>query len=226
MSDDESESPQHRESNDSEHESSDSNTEQERKPGEVDGHQPDVDELPAWLKSVVQSAEASSGSGSAPRAAIWIPTLVAGWRAIRRGLDVSVALREQIDADEALEWPDELIEELMATIAEFGDSLPGFDAAVPALTEVVEFGEEVVDAGMASEMIDEAIDRLRPMVDRALQSLFETAFFGLQADSGSTDPVTRNRHLQKLFRRLEELFDRLLYLWLFDESDPDRGPGS
>ena len=223
MSDDESESPEHRESNDSERESSDSEIEQDREHGEVAGDRPDVDALPTWLQSVVQSAEASSGA--TPRAAIWIPTLLAGWRAVRRGLDVSVALREQIDADEPLQWPGELIEELMETIAEFGDSFPGFDAAVPALTQFVEFGEEVVDAGMASEMIDEAIERLKPMVDRALQSLFETAFFGLQSDSGGTDPVTRNRHLQKLFGRLEELFDRLLYLWLFDESDPDRGPG-
>lgn len=172
-----------------------------------------LQELPGWLDRVLESARRLPGGTR--RVAVWLPTLAAGWRAAERGMAVASALRQRLDEDEPLQWPDELAEEFGDTLREFGAALPEFDEAVPIAADLVELGEQFVDGDSASEAVLEVTRRLERLAENALQRLLEVAFFAPEPE----ETKKRNRQLRNLFGRLEELFDRLLYLWLFGDDD-------
>ena len=179
---------------------------------------PPDDELPNWMQRVLDAAQALPGGSR--RVAVWLPTLAAGWRAAERGMEVASTVRKRLDDDEPLEWPDELAEQFGDTLREFGEALPEMDEIVPLASDLVQMGEQLVDGDKASGAVLDVTQRLEKLAEKSLQRLMELAFFAPEPD----DATSRNRRLQKLFSRLEELFDRLLYLWLFGDEDTGKDP--
>lgn len=175
---------------------------------------PEADELPDWLRKVTETAGRLPGGGK--RVAVWLPTLAAGWRATERALTLASGLRRQLDGDETLEWPDQLVEEFGDTVAELRETLPGLDEAIPAATETVELLEQRVDTDVSYQSMESALERLETVAEKVLRRLIETAFF--EPEGGHPD---RDRHLRRLFNRLEGLFDRLVHLWI--EESHNRG---
>lgn len=178
----------------------------------------DIDELPPALQGIFGSLR--SVAGDADRLSAWVPTILAAWKAGKSAIAVSSALHQQVDAGEPIEWPADTAEEFVETLGEIADALPAFDVAIPATSELVDAGQEVVDGDVAADLILDLVGRLETLASKGLVVLLETAFFAPK----STDPARRNKHLRRLFERLEDLFDRLLYLWLFDDSEPTKAP--
>ncbi len=166
------------------------------------------EELPTLLSGALESLRGLPNNSR--HIETLVPTLVAAWRAGERGVALSTELRHALDGDEPLRWPEELSAEFIDTLSKFADTLPGIDEAIPIATELMELGDQHLDTETTRGIVVDVLTRLEAVAEKILYRLLTTAFFSPR----SPEESTRTRHLLRLFRGLEEFFDRALRTWL------------
>lgn len=192
--------------------------EQPRPVEDDEGSVGEADELPGWLQKLTDTARELPGG--ARRVAVWVPTIVAGWRAAERGLALASGLRRRLDDEDPPDWPEELVEEFVETVDELGEALPELDEALPAAAEIVELAEEGIGPEKSIDALDRALEKAETVGEAALHRLVELAFF----ETSRERRAVRNRHLRRLFNRLESLFDRLVIHWIEDSHKSGTKP--
>lgn len=175
-----------------------------------------IDDLPGVIQSAVKSAAAIPGT--ARQLSTWIPALSAAWRAGGRAVALSAAIREQLDDDEALQWPEELVGEFMETLREFGDTLPSIEEAIPIATDLLKLGDEHLGSETTQAIVLDILSRLEVVAERAVGRLLDAAFFA----SNSADQEQKTKDLLNFFLRLEDIFDRALDTWLSQQQPARR----
>lgn len=176
-----------------------------------------LETLPKLVRNTLKSAAAIPGT--ARQLAIWVPTVAAAWRAGERAVALSRAMRDQLETEQPVQWPQELADEFMATLREFGDTLPSIDEAIPIASDLVEIGEEHISSEMAQTVLSEGLSRLENVTEKLVGRLLELAFF----DPEPTEGNQKTEELLSFFMRLEDLFDRALEAWLIQQqpAEPD-----
>lgn len=172
------------------------------------------EELPRWLNNVLTSVETMPGL--ATRLPLWLPTLIAAWRAGSQGLALSATLRTQLNSEEPLVWPDKLAAEFITTVGEIVDELPSLSEALPMATEIVDLGGNFIDDSRARPLVLESVRHLEKIGEKLARALLEMAFFS----PTPANPGSRARNLRTLFTRLEDVFDRTLQIWLVQTQSP------
>lgn len=174
----------------------------------------EFDVLPLWLQTTLTSNVSVDDADESSRLHRWLPVFGAAWSAGRSGVALATALQAQLDTDEPLQWPEQLSAELVDALGELGEAIPPFEEAVPALTRVVDAGEEYIDPDVAQQLVVDTLSQLEGLGQRAVEILLDTAFFTPEPEN----VAERTQHLHQLFLRLEALFDRALQAWLAQQS--------
>lgn len=169
--------------------------------------------LPPWATRVFEQAAAIPGAGH--QIALWLPTFSAAYGAGRQAIALARAIQGSLDEDREFVWPDELAAELMTTLAALGDALPTLDEAIPATTGLVDLGEQLMDPELAQALALDGLLWAEKIAQAGLTALIDAAFFAAQSGNAQH----RTRELQKLFGRLESLFDQALQVILTANQD-------
>ena len=167
-----------------------------------------TEELPPWLTSALSAAEAVPGL--AAQIPIWLPTFIAAWRAGRSGLLLSQALKEHLQNQEPMPWPDQAAADFVLTLGEVFDAVPSLEEALPAASELLDFGSSFVDDEGARKIAVQTLHQLEKFGEILARKLLDLAFFSPPGDN----PGAKARELRRLFARLEGIFDQTLKIWI------------
>ena len=176
----------------------------------------ETEELPPWLAYAIGAAE--TVPGLATQIPIWLPTFIAAWRAGRSGLLLSQALKEHLQNQEPMPWPDQAAADFVLTLGEVFDAIPSLEEALPAASELVDFGSSFVDDEGARKVAIQTLQQLEKFGEVLARKLLDIAFF---SPPGS-NPGVKARELRRLFARLEQIFDQTLKIWI-GTYQPGRG---
>lgn len=178
---------------------------------------PQTDVLPSWIQFIL--ARADDRPGLATQASLWVPTLLAAWKAGQKALRLSQALNASFQAPDGLPWPDEASAELITSLGELFDAFPSFEALLPALAELVELGSPLLEEQHAQALGRRALTALETLGHRLLKSILDLTFFS----RGLAHPK-RAAEWQTFLQHLETIFDRTLEVWLTSDRSPNQDP--